>query len=75
MSVYMLSLLSVVLFCLSARQFLKAVLAPIPVYNNTEYGKTALRVAKFYKTLSWATMCGCFMVALVISFYQVFTEI
>lgn len=75
MNIYALSFLSVVLFCVSARQFLKAALAPIPVYNNTEYAKTALRVAKAYKTASWALMCGCFMLALVISFYQVFTEI
>lgn len=75
MSIYALSLISVVLFCISARQFLKTALAPIPVYNNTAYAKTALRIAKAYKTLSWGLMCGCFMLGVVISFYQVFMEI
>jgi hypothetical protein len=75
MNLYALSFISVILFCISARQFLKSMLAPIPVYNDTRYAKTALRMAKAYKTASWALMCGCFMLALVISFYQVFTEI
>jgi hypothetical protein len=75
MNLYALSLISVILFCLSARQFLKNALAPIPIYNSSPYAKTALRMAKVYKTLSWGTMCGCFMLGLVMSFYQVFMEI
>jgi len=75
MNTYALSLLSVILFCLSAHQFIKILLAPIPVFNNTAYTKSALRVGKAYKVFSWALLTGTFMLALVISFYQVFTEI
>lgn len=75
MNTYILSLASVVLFCLCAHQFMKSVLIQIPVFNNTNYTKSALRVAKAYKVFSWGVMTGCFLVALVISFYQVFSEI
>lgn len=75
MNTYALSLLSVILFCVCAHQFMKAMLLPIPVFNNTSYTKSALRVAKAYKVFSWGLMTGCFLLALVISFYQVFTEI
>jgi hypothetical protein len=54
---------------------MRAVLIQIPVFNNTNYTKSALRVAKAYKVFSWGVMTGCFLVALVISFYQVFSEI
>ncbi len=75
MSTYVLPLAAVVLFCLCAHQFMKAMLIQIPVFNNTNYTKSALRVARAYKILSWGIMTGCFLVALVISFYQVFSEI
>lgn len=75
MDTYLLSLIAVILFCVCAHQFMKAMLSPIPVFNNTNYTKSALRVAKAYRVASWGVMTGCFLLALVISFYQVFTEI
>jgi hypothetical protein len=54
---------------------MKALFLPIPVYNNTKYTKGALRIAKGYKVISWGVMTVCFLLALVISFYQVFIEI
>lgn len=75
MNSYALSLLTVVLFCACAHKFIRSVLAPIPVFNNTNYTKSALRVEKAYKVFSWGLMTAAFMLALVISFYQVFTEI
>ncbi|WP_413287472.1 hypothetical protein [Bdellovibrio sp. HCB337] len=75
MNTYLLSLVAVILFCVCSHQLMKAVLAPIPVFNNTAYTKSALRVAKAYKIASWGIMTICFLLALVISFYQVFTEI
>jgi hypothetical protein len=48
---------------------------PVPVFNNSAYTKSALRIAKLYKTISWGFMTAAFFLALVISFYQVFTEI
>lgn len=75
MNTYLLSLLAVILFCTCAHQLMKAIVSPIPVFNNTGYTKGALRVAKAYRVFSWGVMSGCFLLALVISFYQVFTEI
>jgi len=75
MNTYVLSLVSVIFFCLCAHQLMRVVLKPIPVFNNTDYTKSALRVAKAYKVFSWGVMTMCFLLALVISFYQVFTEI
>jgi hypothetical protein len=76
MNSYALSLLTVVLFCACAHQFIKILLAPVPLFNNTtDYTKGALRVARAYKVLSWGIMTSAFLLALVISFYQVFTEI
>lgn len=75
MNIYLLSLLSVIFFCLCAHQFMKAVLKPIPLFNNTSHSKAALRVEKFYKSLSWGLMTASFLLALVISFSQVFIEI
>lgn len=75
MNSYLLALLTVVLFCVSAHQFIKRILTPIPVFNNSSYTKSALRVEKTYLVASWGVMTGAFLLALVISFYQVFTEI
>ncbi|MBC7371003.1 MAG: hypothetical protein H7326_05520 [Bdellovibrionaceae bacterium] len=54
---------------------MKTVLKPIPLINNTDYTKGALRVSKAYQVLCWGVMTSAFMLALVIAFYQVFTEI
>ena len=75
MNTYALSLLTVILFCVCAHQLMKTVLKPIPLINNTSYTKSALRVSKAYQVVCWSVMTGAFMLALVISFYQVFTEI
>lgn len=75
MNSYALSLMTVVFFCACAHQFIRTVTAPVPIFNNTEYTKSALRVAKAYKALAWGVMTGAFLLGLVISFYQVFTEI
>lgn len=75
MNTYALSVLTVILFCVCAHQLMKTVLRPIPLFNNTAYTKSALRVSRAYQILCWSVMTGAFMLALVISFYQVFTEI
>jgi len=74
MNTYLITLTAVVLFCICAHQFMKAVFSRVPIYNNTRYTKSALRVARAYKMASWGIMTSCFLLALVISFYQVFTE-
>lgn len=74
MNTYLLALVAVILFCGCAHQFMKVLLKPIPLVNSTNYTKSALRVGKAYKVFSWGVMTLCFLLALVISFYQVFTE-
>lgn len=75
MMTYLLALAAVILFCLCAHQMMRSLLSPLPLLNNTAYSKSALRVEKAYKVFSWGVMTVCFLLALVISFYQVFSEI
>ncbi len=71
-----LSLLSVVLFCVCCSQFLKAIVTPIPVLrSNRPYALGAMKLQKAYSIMSWGTMTGVFFVGLVISFYQVYTQL
>jgi hypothetical protein len=49
--------------------------APIPVFNNTGFNKTALRISKLYKVLAWGAMSSAFMTALIFSFYQIYAEL
>ncbi|MNL26528.1 hypothetical protein D3C87_1480570 [compost metagenome] len=71
-----LTLLSVVFFCLCCDQFIKAVLAPIPLLKTERvYARAAMRLGKVYKSAAWGVMTGMFLVGTTISFYQVFTTL
>ncbi|WP_415061492.1 hypothetical protein [Bdellovibrio sp.] len=71
-----LSLISVILFCGCCHQFIKSVLAPIPLLSTERpYARPAMQLGKFYKSAAWGTMTGVFLVGLVISFHQVFTAL
>ncbi len=70
-----LSVLSVILFCFFAHFFLKSILSPMPYFQNNNYSKTALRVKKVYKVFSFGVLTFVFMIALVVSFYQVYNQI
>lgn len=74
-SVMFMAVLSVVLFCGCCYQFLKQLTKPIPVLNNTEFAKSALRVEKGYKVFAWGVLTGTFLVGLVISFSEVFLQL
>ena len=69
------SIFSVVLFCLCAYQFIGVILRPLPLMNLTGYSRTALRVQKTYQIFSWGLMTFVFLFALVLSFSQVYTEL
>ncbi len=69
-----LSTLSVVLFCICCRQFIKSALLPIPLLvTERPYALRAMRVGKVYKVISWGGMTVFFLVAVALSFYQVFS--
>ncbi|MBO9667216.1 MAG: hypothetical protein J7501_10440 [Bdellovibrio sp.] len=71
-----LTFLSVMLFCLCCRQFIKSVLAPIPLLaNERPYARRAMQLGKGYKILAWGSMTGVFLMGTTVSFYQVFTTL
>lgn len=70
------SLISVLLFCLCCHQFIKTVVTPIPLLRTERtHSRAAMQIAKFYKAVAWGTMTSSFLVALVFSFYTVFTTL
>lgn len=69
------SLASVTVFCLGCYFLIQSLREKLPVYNATPFSKKALRVKRAYKVFSWTLMTCFFLGALVMSFYQVFTEL
>jgi hypothetical protein len=71
-----LSILSVILFCICCRQLILAILKPIPVLvTERPYSLGAMKIGKFYAVMSWTVMTSVFMFAVGISFYQVFSSL
>lgn len=71
-----LSVISVVMFCLCCHQLIKSVVRPIPILRTERpYARGAMVLGKAYKIISWGTLTSSFLLALVISFYQVYTEL
>lgn len=69
----LISLLSVLFFCVCCHQFIKTLVTPIPLLvTERPYARAAMQLGKFYKSMAWGMMTGVFLVALVISFKQVF---
>jgi hypothetical protein len=68
--------MSVLLFCGCCFALIKSVTTQIPLFNkDSRYSKSALRIARNYRIASWAVMTLFFLVTLVGSFAQVFSEI
>jgi hypothetical protein len=68
-----LSILSVIFFCLCCHQFIKTVVKPIPwMATERPYARVAMQFGKVYKGFAWATMTGAFLMGLIFSFQQVF---
>lgn len=71
-----LSVISVVLFCLTCRQFIRAVMMPVPASRlHRSYSQGAMWVDKTYKVVSWGVLMSSFLLGLVISFSQVYTQL
>ncbi len=70
-----LSVLSVIFFCGCCYFLIKSILMPIPLVRVSEYSKRALRVAKVYRVISWSVMTGVFLMALLFSFVDVYTQL
>lgn len=75
MDIMVISVVSVVLFCVCSHYFLKSVLSPIPYFRTPDYSRSALKVKKIYKVFSFGVLTVVFMIALVVSFIQVYTEL
>lgn len=71
-----LSVASVILFCLCCHQLIKTIVTPIPLLaTERPFARAAMQLGKFYKSLAWGTMTGAFLLGLVFSFHQVFTTL
>lgn len=71
-----LSVASVILFCLCCHQLIKTVVTPIPLLaSERPYARSAMQLGKFYKSLAWAIMTFAFLLGLIYSFQQVFTTL
>jgi hypothetical protein len=69
-----LSVASIIFFCLCCHQFIRSVVTPIPVLRTErEFATGAMQLGKGYKILAWGSMTGLFLGSLVISFHEVFT--
>ena len=75
MASFIFSFIAVTFFCVCCHQFIKVVVTPIPNVNQTGFSKTALRVKKQYQVFSWGVMTTVFLVGLVVSFIQVYTQV
>ncbi|MFN8845258.1 MAG: hypothetical protein ACK5V3_16835 [Bdellovibrionales bacterium] len=72
--IMLLSVITVVFFCLSCWVLITQVRKPLNEYSGS-YSRRALRIKKAYGVASWAIMSMTLLGSLVISFYQVFTQL
>ena len=75
MVIYVLSILSVILFCFSARMLIQNIVLPLPVFSQTEFSRQALRLERLYKVIAWSVMCAVLLIGLIMSFLQVYGEL
>lgn len=75
MSLMILSVTSVLAFCVCCRLLIQAIRRPLPVWVTGAYSKRALRVRKAYAVFAWGLMTGMFLFTLVVSFVQVYTTL
>lgn len=70
------SLFSVIFFCLCCHQLIKNVVTPVPLLRSERpYARGAMLLGKAYKVFSWGALTASFLLGLVISFYQVYTQL
>ncbi|MFP5520036.1 MAG: hypothetical protein ACLGGX_09045 [Bdellovibrionia bacterium] len=76
MSDSLLVIITVILFSVCCRQLIKTIVTPLPLLAvDRKYAMGALRLERTYKVLAWGIMTIVFLSGLVISFYQVFTQL
>lgn len=69
-----LSVFSLILFCLSSRQLIQSIAWTEPLHNHTEFNRMALRIMRAYKVIAWSVMTISFLGALVSAYGEVFTS-
>lgn len=72
---FILSFAAVICFCVCAHQFVKVIVTPLPRLNLSEFNRSALKVKRVYSIFSWGVMTGTFLIALVVSFVQVYGQL
>lgn len=75
MELMILSVFSVLAFCLCCRFLILAIRKPLPVFRLQGYNRRALRVQKSFLIFAWGVMTGSFLFALVASFVRVYTTL
>lgn len=75
MGIYLLSFISVTLFCLSARGFISSLTREPFDISTYEYSARALRIERTYKTWAWGVLTLFLFYSFVVSFWQSFSEV
>jgi hypothetical protein len=75
LDVMLYSVISVVFFCGSYWVLIQSIKVQVPAINTSIYSKKALKVKKIYTVFSWSVMTSFLLGGLVMSFYQVFTQL
>lgn len=71
---YLLSFISVALFCICCRQLILSLMAPIPLAIISGYSRKAKRVERGYKVLAWSVLCVVLLIQMISSFIDVFDQ-
>jgi hypothetical protein len=75
MELSILAVLAVISFCFCCRHLMAVVVEPLPASHESNYSKAALRLKRQYEVFAWSVMTAAFLVGLVVSFYQVYTQL
>ncbi len=63
------------LFCVCSLGLLYVLRRPVPAFNATPYTKAALRIKRAYGVFAWGLLTTTFLVGLVMSFVDVYTQL
>mgnify|MGYP006969405896 CR=1 FL=1 len=75
MGVLLLSLLSVILFCLSAHCLLRAVVSPLGWSTVSSFSMRARRIERAYKIFSWTCLTLFLLGSMLQAFIEAFSQI
>lgn len=74
MGVMILSFLSVLVFCFSARALIQSIRQPMTLARVGEFSKRAQRVERAYRIFAWAALTLFLFYSMALSFWSAFTE-